>query len=436
MVESAAVATRPRDAKGARPASQGAELGALAKAQLSGALRLVSGEMVDEVERFADPMLLTEGKIAILSLEAVQHGFGERWKARRSEVFTFANQVLERSLGHRGVHRRVSDTDFFVIHPHLGRLQGQAACLRYLTEIQTHFLDDAAHAVKDILQVTRVCNGRLETQPVDAERVEALARAAAPEVAPDGPRRLADFVEPGETAQPLANHWAPFAASDGRSLRISVALEPVYELKGFTRIGFRMIRRVVVASSGEALSPQQVSALSTADLLRADLATITRGIDRLQGSAEQQLSLIVPVSFSSLANPRGRAELVEPVRAAAALVKLGVICEILDIEGVPQRALTEVTSLIRPLSLLVVGRLANPTASAFARVAGSGFQALSFECPHSPQVGEAEFLGWATATLQAARKATRSVMVYRAGSMKRAGALAALGATHMSLDAS
>jgi len=143
----------------------------------------------------------------------------------------------------------------------------------------------------------------------------------------------------------------------------------------------------------------------------------------------------VPVSFSSLANPRGRAELVEPVRAAAALVKLGVICEILDIEGVPQSALTEVTSLIRPLSLLVVGRVSTPTANAFARVAGAGFQALSFECPHSSQIGDAEFLGWATASVNAARKAARSVMVYRAGTMKRAGALASLGATHMSLDA-
>jgi hypothetical protein len=126
--------------------------------------------------------------------------------------------------------------------------------------------------------------------------------------------------------------------------------------------------------------------------------------------------------------------LVEPVREAASLVKLGVICEIFDIEGVPQSALVEVTSLLRPVSLLVIGRLAIPTASAIARVASAGFNALSFECPHG-QVGDAEFLGWATATVRAARKAAKSVMVYRAGSMKRAGALATLGATHMSLDA-
>jgi hypothetical protein len=436
VVESAATAARPKAVAGARPASQGSKLDALARAQLSGALRLVSAEAADDVERFGDPQLITAGKISIISLEAVQQGFGDRWQARRTEVFEFVEEVLARSLGRRGVHLRVSDTDFFLIHAHLGRLQGQVACLGYLREVLTHFLGDAAHAAQHVLLVTRVGKGRLETQPIDAARVEALAQRGDLDVEPHGPTHLAAYQEEGAAGASLINRWTPFVAADGRTLRISATLEPVYELKGFTRIGFRMIRRVIAVESGDELSPQQVAALSTADLLRADLATITRGIDRLkgEGNAEQQLSLIVPVSFSSLSNPRGRAELVESVREASSLVKLGVICEIVDIEGVPQSALVDVTSLVRPLSLLVVGRLAHPTASAMARLASAGFQALSFECPRA-QVGDAEFLGWASATLRAARKAAKSVMVYRAGSMKRAGALASLGATHVSLDA-
>jgi hypothetical protein len=430
MAESAAAATRPQasktgEVKGARPASQGERLGALAKAQLSGAMRLISAEMVDEVEQFADPQVIEAGKICIMSLEAVQHGFGEAWTARRGEVFTFARRVLERSLGSRGVHLRISDTDFFIIHPHHGRLQGQANCLRYLNEILTHFLDDATNAVSDILQVTAISRGRVETQAVDAARVEALAQEFGLDVGPAGPSLLAPFAGEEAAGPRLINRWSPFAASDGRTLRISATLEPVYELKNFTRIGFRMIRRVIVVETGEELTPSQVSVLSTADLLRADLATITRGIDRLKTGSEQQLSLIVPVSFTSLANPRGRAELVEPIREAAALVKLGVICEIHDIEGVPASPLKDVINLVRAYSLLTVGRIANPTAGAFARVAGAGFQALSFECPHA-QAGDAEFLGWATASVNAARKAAK---------MSRAGALASLGASHMSLDA-
>jgi hypothetical protein len=435
VAESAELATRPKEVAGARPESQGAELGALAKAQLSGALRLVSAEAVDDVERFADHQLIAAGKITIMSLEAVQKALAERWQSRRDEVFAFADGVLARALGARGIHLRVSDSDYFIIHPSLSRLQGQAACLRYLREIQTRFVGSADHAVVGILQVTKIGKGRLETQPVDANKVEQIANDPGEDLSVDQGTHLAAFHEDTDISTKLVNRWTPFTASDGRTLRISATLEPVYELKGFTRIGFRMIRRVIVVDTAEELTPQQVSALSTGDLLRADLATITRGIDRLkvEGAGEQQLSLIVPVSFSSLANARGRAELVEPVREAAALVKLGVICEVVDIEGVPTSALLAVTALLRPLSLLVVGRLTRPTASAFARLAGAGFQALSFECPHAG-VGEAEFLGWASASLAAARKIARSVLVYRAGSMKRAGALASLGATHISID--
>ncbi len=436
MADGAELATRPKEVAGARAESESAGLGALAKAQLSGALRLVSPEAQEDVERFADHQLIAAGKITIMSLEAVQQALGERWQARRDEVFTFTEAVLARVLGARGIHLRVSDSDYFIIHPSLTRLQGQAACLRYLREILTQFVGEADHAVVGILQVTKINKGRLETQPVDADKVEQIANDLGQDLSVNQATHLAAFQEDTDITTKLVNRWTPFTASDGRALRISATLEPVYELKGFTRIGFRMIRRVIVVDTAEELDPQQVSALSTADLLRADLATITRGIDRLraEGAGEQQLSLIVPVSFSSLAAARGRAELVEPVREAAALVKLGVICEVVDIEGVPTSALLAVTALLRPLSLLVVGRLSRPTASAFARLSGAGFQALSFECPHAV-IGEAEFQGWASATLGAARKVARSVLVYRAGTMKRAGVLASLGATHISLDA-
>jgi hypothetical protein len=423
--QSAPTAAQTKAAAGARSAAEASQLGALAQAQLSGALRLVSVEADADVERYSDAQLLGAGKICILSLEAVQKHYGDRWPSRRDVVFAFAQQVLKRNMGGRGIHLRISDSDFFIVHPGLGRLAGQAACLRYLREIFAQFQVDAGEAQAGVLQVTEIRKGRVLTRPSEISGPAAAEEAG----------RLGAFNDEADLTSQLVNRAAPFVSSDGRLLRVSASLEPIYEVKSFTRIGFRMIRRIVVATSGEALTAREVAALPSADLIRADLATISRGIDRLkaEGHGEQQLSLIVPVSFSSLASHRGRAELVAPVRDVAGMVKLGVICEILDIEGVPQNALHEVTSLVRPLSLLVVGRLTNPTAGAFGRLNGAGFQALSFECP--PMVGDAEFIGWATSTVSAARKVAKSVLVYRAGSTKRAGALASLGATHVSLDA-
>lgn len=433
MSEGAAVANRKAEPAGARPASQSAQLDALAQAQLSGAMRLVSADAEAQIERFCDPQLLASGKVNIVSLEAVQKRLGDRWQSHKDQVFDFAERVLDRGIAGRGVFVRVSDMDYVVVHPDLSRLAGQATCLRYLGEILTHFLGDAKQAAGGILQVNRIGRGRMQAEQVDAAAAESMLRSGAE---PGGAQRLGAFHEDSDiTATRLVNRWSPFVAVDGRQLRVSATLEPVYELKGFTRIGFRMIRRVIVIGTGEELSSHQVSALSAADILRADLATITRGIDRLNAEAggERQLSLVVPLSFTSLSSQKGRGELVEPLKEAGGLVRLGVVCEILDIEGVPPGALLSASSLVRPFSLLVVGRLTGTAASTMERLKGAGLQALSFECPQG--LGDAEFMGWATTTIAAAKRVVRSVVVYRVASPQRAATLSSLGATHVSLVA-
>ena len=432
MPEGAVAIDRTAVVAGARPESQADLLGAQAVAQISGALRLVSADAEAALERYSDPQLVAAGRINLISLEAVQQRLADLWQMRKEQVFDFTEQVLERGVGPAGFFLRVSDTDFFIVHPDLGRLAGQAACLRYLREVLQHFLGESRQADVGVLQVTQIAKGRLQAQPIDAARADA---AGAPgDLGHDIEAvRLSGAMDRDDPSAARLNPWTPFVANDGRKLRISATLEPVYELKGFTRIGFRMIRRVIVVATGEELTDQQAAALSAGDLLRADLATITRGIDRLKAESvgEQLLSLIVPVSFASLSSQRGRAELTAPLKEAGRLVKLGVICEILDIEGVPAGALLTATSLVRPFSLLVVGRVTAPTPSAISRLTGAGLQALSFECPKNR--GDAEFMGWAHSTIPSARKVARSILIYGAASPKRAGALVSLGASHVSL---
>jgi hypothetical protein len=234
------------------------------------------------------------------------------------------------------------------------------------------------------------------------------------------------------------DRWTPFVASDGREVRVTCALEPVFELRTYRRIGFRMVRRVLVVSTDEELTPSALANLSRADILRIDLATIARGLHRLEsaGSEDQLPSLIVPVSYTSLSNRKARADIVDAFKEATGLVKQGVICEITDIESVPQVALLSVTSLIRPFALLVVGRLETtpPPLAILNQLKGSGLQALSFECP--PNQGEAEFLGWSKATIEAAKRIAKSVLVYRTTSARNAGLAALIGATHASVRSS
>lgn len=394
--------------------------------------RVVAAGLEASLERFSDRTLLAAGKVNLISVEAVEKRFGPRWALRQEQVYGFAQRILERGLGPRGLFLRVSETDYLIVQPDLSRLAGQAACLRYLREILEHFLGDSHLASAGVLQVTRIGPGAIDARQVDVVAVEKIADEviAAPAAPAHGEAETASLTA---RPRPTVDQWSPFVSTDGRQLRVSARLEPVYELKTFSRIGFRMNRRVINSRTREELSAAAIADLHAADQLRIDLATIARGIDRVlaDSSGEQQLSLIVPLSYTSLSSVRGRAGLIEPLREAGRLVKCGVICEILDVEGVPAGALLSAVAMIRPFALMVVGRLAAVEAALLPRLKGAGLRALSVECP--PGLGEAEFSAWAARTVRTAKRAAGSVMVYGVSSERRAGELGLLGATHVSL---
>jgi hypothetical protein len=79
-----------------------------------------------------------------------------------------------------------------------------------------------------------------------------------------------------------------------------------------------------------------------------------------------------------------------------------------------------------------MGRLANANPKAIARLEGAGLQALSIDCPAG--LDDEAFVAWASAVITAAKRVARSVAVYGVGSPARAGLLASLGASHVSIS--
>jgi hypothetical protein len=240
--------------------------------------------------------------------------------------------------------------------------------------------------------------------------------------------------DPAASPQGAVDRWTPFMASDGRRVRVSCVLEPVFELKNYGRIGYRIARRVLAMDTEEPLTSTQIQNLSRSDIERIDLATIARGLDRLRAESgdDRQLSLIIPVSFISLSHRHGRAALSDMFREARTLVRAGIICEVCDIEGVPQNALLSAILLIKPDCMFLIGRLAAMPDKALGNLRDAGLQAVSFEAPRET-LEDAEFLAWAKAAIGAAKRAAKSVMIYRVSSPRLAGVAALLGATHASL---
>lgn len=382
------------------------------------------------LEPFMGSDALSSGKVNLIGLDAIVETLGARWEGRREQIYDYVEHVLSRNLGPNGYFVRVSETDYIVAQPDLGVFASQATCLRALSEVLKHFLGVVSVSAMAVCKVTDLSGGAVSAIPVDpraandGERHEIAAAQAAAEAAAKGS---------GGHGVLSPDRWSPFIAANGKKVRVSCKLQPVFELKGNNRIGYRLARSVICVDTEEPLTKTEIQNLSRSDLLKIDMATISRGLARLDSEAQSQntLSLIIPVSYISLSNINGRQILATAFSMARDRVVAGVICEVCDIEDVPQGPLLSAVSLIKPWSVFVIGHLKDDIPRAMPIMRDAGIQAISVDCP--PQIeGDTEFLGWAREALRSANRVSKTVMIYGCTPMRMAMA-GLMGATHASV---
>jgi hypothetical protein len=369
-----------------------------------------------------------QGRICLIGLDAVRERMGGRWLGRREMVYEHLQAALRRRLGPRDLFLRLSEVEFLVAQPESSRLAGQACCLNVLREVLTYFLGSALTADIAVYEVERIEDGRIRAQALDPFTLEVEA-ARAPLARP--PSALGGPTEPSLVSQ---DRWSPFIAHDGRRLRVSCQLEPVFQLKTYGRIGYRMTRQALQLPSETALSAAEEGKLTGADIERLDFATLARGLNRLQQQAEseRQPSLMLPVSYATLSSHRGRAMLADFFRLAQGSVQRGLICEICDIDGIPPSALLAATSLIKPFCLFVIGRLGVAPQTPLAALKDVGLQGLTLDCPPS-LVDDEPFAAFVEAVIKAARPSgVRAVMLNSVGTARLAAIAGLCGATHAS----
>lgn len=380
--------------------------------------RLFDVDVSGALARFDAPALLDEGRINVIALDAIAERLGSRWDGKRQQIYDHVDRTLGRHLGDAGVFVRVSDVDYLIVQPDMSKFSAQASCFRYLRELLTYFLGDHREDELNVLQVTKLSGAGVDAAPADARVAEAHAA-----------REQAEAAEAARALDPSAL----FVAGDGRAIRASAVLEPVLELKAHRRIGYRMARRVLDQRTDAPLSMADLSRLSRTDIERIDLAVISRGLERLHNEDpdSREPSLVLPVSYVTLSSQRGRTAVAGLFKQAQASVRRGLICEVCDIEGVPEGALLGAVSLMRPFCLFMVGRREAPFGPSNALAAAS-MQGASIECPPN-LTDDAEFLAWARQAVEAGRKVARSVMLFRIPSIRHMAIASHLGATHASL---
>lgn len=383
--------------------------------------RFSTHELGPTLERFQSSGMLEEGRINLIGLDAIAERLGDKWEGRQEQIYHHVERTLTRHLEGGGFFQRVSPTDYLVVQPALAKFSAQVSCLSYLRDLLAHFLGGAAPEAVDVLEVTSLAGGRIFAAEIDRAYAVSAAKTEPPVTLP-------------EADDTLPTPWNPFVAADGRKLRVSCHLEPVFELKTFAQIGFRIARRVLRMPEEIELSAQELRNLTTADIEKVDLATIARGISRLrseQGNAKQP-TLFLPVSYTTLSSQRGRGPLIARFKEATHGVEKGLICEINDIEGVPGSALAAVTVLIKPFCVIVVGKLREAPGRSPEDLRGVRLQGVAFEAGQHP-LDAADFSLWAEKSIKHARRVTRSVIIHGLAGPEYLGLAGLAGATHASL---
>lgn len=383
--------------------------------------RFQSAGLETAIEQFANPEALAAGMVCVIDLDAVVQRFASRWPMRREHVHEHVSSILDRQLGPTAFHLRISDTDVLICQPDKERLAGQALCLRALREILTHFLGDGEMAEVGVHEVVRVSPEGVEARRVDVRAAAAVAAQEAVK-AGGGPQPAPSNLLGG------ADQWTPFVTAHGVGLQVTTRPEPIIQLRQKCAIGLRLTNRVAHLRSGRLLRAPELARLTTADLLRIDIAGLLKGLEALRGDGERRLAVIVPVSLSSLSHPAGRARIIEGLQEARQYVDGGVICELRLIEGAPSATLTQAVAIVRPYCLLAVGYLDEPGIGVARPLKGTGLNGVSLRVP--PALGGAALIGWANAAIRVARYASKSVLLYGLPSEHAMNMAVALGATH------
>lgn len=306
-----------------------------------------------------DPNFIASGRISLIGLDAVRERLGERWSARREQIWGVVERFSERGLGPGDLFQRVSETDWLIGYPDASPAAARGRALRLLTEILNHFLGAAQPRDFRISTVLGLDGDRIEARPLTPQELaaadgEPLGSAPVPHPPPLAPA-------------PASDAWVrtPITLGSGRPLTLVTWREPVWHARSGRCIALRTARRLLSAS-GRALSPAERERLEPREHLQVDLATLEL-VDWAAGGV-----VLLPVSFAAFAHSASRLSLTSALAHKRAETSAALLFEIEDLaEGTPASRITEAFGCMRPFARALMVRC-EPTRQFVESLRGAG----------------------------------------------------------------
>lgn len=325
-----------------------------------------TGAQAESLASLQGSELLANGCVNLIGLDAIRDRAGDLWPRKRELVWAFVEKRLQERLAPHDLTLRIDDTTYLIAIVADYAAAAQAVCVRVLEEVLLHFIGHLDRADIRLQRVTSIDGLSVSASDVDLARVPRLEDI---EVRANDMRPT---VQRERDKNPML-----FRAVSGHHLRVDFAPRPVTSLKHGVLTALHLSRTVIDEETGRPLTFEQCDALTDADLIRIDAATLDYA--GLFTTGEQEagyVALIIPVSYRTLLNRRGRAALIEAGAGGHAL-RTGGLFEIIDMDtGTPPGRLAEAMALAKSMCRGVLARLPERQGS-LAPFKGLGFAGLT-----------------------------------------------------------
>ena len=303
------------------------------------------------LHRLAGTELIARGSVNVISVRAIRAWAGDWWAQKRGDVWTYVERKLAEHLDRSDMRARISDSEFLIAMNSDQGLAAQATSVRILEDVLTHLLGSVDASDMGISSVIGLENGEAVCRKIDAATV--LAARARRDSSRSPVRRE---VEAGDESRrtPVA-----FTTAAGAALRVDFTLEHVISLRRNVATAIRIEPVVTHLGSGRQASSRAVSRLPDRDIAFIDEATLKYAALFARGAQGHNVpDLILPASFRTLGTQRGRDMLTGTPGLSLALLRGGVMIELVDItRGTPSGRLLEVVGLLKALTRGVIARV-------------------------------------------------------------------------------
>jgi hypothetical protein len=317
------------------------------------------------IRTLAEANELGNGSTQVVDIGLIRERLGDRWPHRKEQVWDQVERVFRRLLGGSALIERNDETSFLVSQVGLSALQSQITCIRATSELMRFFIGAATPANVRISNVLGWSDGELLCAPLNERQLRSVMDSAA---AGKGTRSTS----------------IPIQTKLGRSLSVDLALTPLLRLRPDPmKIGHFARTSIFDADTEEPLDHQQRAELQPGDLVDLDCKILADTLELQAMSPKLTGSVVIPISYYSLANTSARYQLLQFVKSLPLAKRRNFLWELVDLEpGVPVGRLADLIQFVAKSCRGVICRL--DLSKSAAETAGKMHTPLSVGPPDMP----------------------------------------------------